>query len=419
MPYISKKNRVRVADLPRIISSNSNLHTAIKTSVQIYIFALMIAGYSKSLTNMAAYFGVTICSLSRMLIHPMLGEELEISLNRNVRKVLASYLNGHKDVTIEIIVDATMLTRASQKAENVSLYHSNGKKVWGHRITNVGLLLDRAYYIPIASIPHYTKRYARACGLNYLTEGMMVQRWLRKNMAGLMMALSSASIKAQDVTFLLDAGYDNAAIQKAIRAIGCHFLMMIKSTRSVGGCQVAKYFKKHKNLAWKNAFFKKTTNGKTKLRKYRIRTATRVKLARVGLVNVVCSEKTCGSRNKKTRRFLVTSRLEICGREVLNRYFGRWTIETWHKQIKQNYGFDDCAAHNFVSIENHLQLCLIAYLLHLEGLLCLPAKGVSIGDFLNYSVRKLSRTTLRLISGSSRFENEMKFYREELFTKSA
>jgi len=228
--------------------------------------------------------------------------------------------------------------------------------VWGHRITNVGLLLDGAFYIPLASISHHTRSYARSQGLPYQTEGMMVRLWLRNHIGGLVDLLKTASVMPEDITFLLDAGYDNAMIQNDIRKTGCHFLMMVKSTRSIGGQQVKKYFSKHRHLAWQSVYFNKTANGKKKRRKFRIRTAENVKLAHVGQVNVVCSEKAGGHRNSKTRRFLVTSKLGLSGREIIDQYSKRWAIETWHKKIKQNYGFNDCSACRFESVQNHLNL---------------------------------------------------------------
>lgn len=418
MKKLSTSSKLKASNLPSIIATKSPIADTVKTTMQIYVFALMIRGYSKSLTNIAIYFGASICSLSRMLSHALLGVELSIAINRKSRAIIASYCRQHERITVEIIIDATIIERSSRKAENVGLYHSNGKKVWGHRITNVGLLLDGEIFIPLAAIPHHTAKFARMSGLSYLTEGMMVRRWLRNHMEGLVDFLKKSSIQAEDITFLLDAGYDNAKIQKSIRQYGSHFTMMVKSTRSIQGCQILKFFKKHRCLAWVSVYFNKLTHGKTKRLKYRIRTAENVHLSGVGLVNSVCSEKSNGGRrDKKTRRYLVSSRLELSGRDILNQYSKRWAIETWHKEMKQNYGLCDCSVSSFCSFENHIKLCLMAYLYHLQELKSFPSKGTTIEQYLQYEVRRSARRTLTFIRGSEKIKNEIGMYEEYIFSK--
>lgn len=414
----STSRKVRASDLPSIIRSNSPMKKTVQKLVQTYVYALMISGYPKSLKNIAVLFGLGISSLSRMLSNPLLSKELDVTLNRKVRQIIASYFNGHQSVTAEIIIDATLIERSSRKAENVGLYHSNGKKTWGHRITNVGILLDGNTYIPLAAISHYTRRHAKSQGLAYLTEGMMVNLWLRNHMGSLIDLLGKGAIQPEDITFLLDAGYDNSKIQKDILETGCHFLMMIKNTRSVGGFQVKKFFARNRCLAWQSVYFNKDVNGKSKRRKYRIRTAEKVHLSKVGLVTAVCSEKAGGRRNKKkTRRYLITSRPELSGREIIQCYARRWTIETWHKKIKQSYGFNDCSTTKFQSVENHIALCMISYLSHLQNLKNLPSKNTTIQEYLQLSVRKQTRQTLRLIGGRDKLNNEIEEYRSEIFAK--
>lgn len=412
------KNKIKASELPLTIAKNSNVSNSVATQVQIYVFALMINGYQKTLTNIAKTFGIKTYSLSRMLSNPLLGKDLSLTINRKSRRIIAAYLNKHGKVSVEIIIDATHLERSSQKAENVGLYHSNGKKIHGHRITNVGMLLDGALYIPLAVLSHNTRPYAKFLGITYLTEGMMVNKWLREHIGGVIDMLKCASITPNDITFLLDAGYDKASIQKDIRNTGCHFIMMIKSNRLIDGIQVKKFFTKNRCIAWKDVYFnKEDANGKKRRRKFRIRTANNVYLGKVGKVTAVCSEKATRRSNKKTRRYLVASRPELNGREILESYSRRWKIETWHKDMKQNYGLNDCSASKYVSIENHVNLCLIAYLSHLQDFSTLPAKGTSFEEYLRYKTKKETRTTLRLINGGQQLKEEITENHDVIFAK--
>ncbi len=414
-------NRVKASHLPNIISASCPIRDRVHMAVKIYILALMIKGYKKTLTNIAITFGLSVCSLSRAISHHLLGAELDIFINRQSRKIIATYINRHGMCNdICIIIDSTTINRSGKNPENVGLYHSNGNKVWGHRVTNILLLLDGKYSVPLVCMPHYTRKTSRNLGIPYRTEGMMVRQWLRSYMPGLMGFLREQEILVQpdDITFLLDAGYDNAEIQRLIRNYGCHFVMMIKNTRKIQNLQVKLFFKKMRCLGWENVYLKRQVNKKTKRRKFRIAAAQRVYLSGVGYVNAVCSEKQCGGcSSKENRRYIISSRLSQDGRHILDQYSKRWKIETWHKEMKQNYGLEDCSASSFDAIENHIKLCLIAYFMHLSEAKNMPKKGVTIVDYLQYQVRSTSRRTLTLINGRKKMRQEIGLYSDVIFAK--
>lgn len=414
MPNIAKST-VRASELPKTLPKASPIGHSVEKATQLYVLALCIGGYHKSLVNISEYFGATVAGLSRLLSHALLGEQLDIKLNRETRLLIASVLRKGKTGSIEIIIDATVLERASRKAENASIYHSNGKKINGHRITNVGILLDGDVYIPLAFLAHKSRPYACKLRTPYLTEADMVNKWLRSHMQGFIDLMSKYSIEPKEINFLLDAGYDNFRIQNMILSFGCHFTMMVGCTRSLGGFQVKEYFKRFRNIKWQTVRLNKKVGTKNKRRKYRIRTAQNVYLKKVAEVTAVCSEKSC--RGKNTRRFLVSSIPGITGREILVCYARRWKIETWHKEMKQNYGFNDCSASSFTSIANHLRLCLLAYLLQLKEVKGLPRKGTKIGAYLQYSASKCTRTTLRLINGGKELESQLKSMENAVFDK--
>jgi hypothetical protein len=280
-------------------------------------------------------------------------------------------------------------------------------------------LLDGKLYVPIAVLIHRTRSFARALGLTYLTEGAMVCRWLRNNMEEVAKNLGKLSIKREDITFLLDAGYDNAKIQRDIRELGCHFTMMVKCSRKIQGMKINEYFRLNRCLSWRTIRIQRNTSNKKKRMKFRIRTAGQVHLHGVGEVVAICSEKAGRGRAKSTRRYLVTSRLAQDGRDVIVTYARRWAIETWHKKMKQEFGLGDCSASEFQSIENHIYLCLIAYVMQLLGLKSLPAKGTSIDRFREMQVRKKTRRTLSLAGGSEMLDDEISNIAQTIFKKAA
>jgi hypothetical protein len=418
MRYPNISFSFRASDIPKILG-NGRHRTRLEELVGIYVFALMLTGYSKTLTNMVAFFGGTISSWSRFLATAILGEELPIALNRQARRAIASYARRQRLASVELIIDATTIERSSRKAQNVGLYQSAGRKVYGHRITNIGLLLDGKLYIPIAVLIHHTRIYARYKGLSYLTEGAMVRRWLRNNMADVFAMLAPLGIHREEVTILMDAGYDNAKIQSDIRRLGCHFTMMIKRSRHIQGMRIDEYFRKHRCHGWQTVRLQKNASTKKKRRKFRIRTAGTVQLSRVGEVVAICSEKPGRGRATSTRRYLVSSRLDQSGRDMIAAYARRWSIETWHKKMKREFGLEDCSASKFRSIENHIYLCLIAYIMQLQALKSLPAAGTSLDQFLEMQVRKNTRRTMTRHGGSEQLDDEITAITETIFKMAA
>ena len=155
--------------------------------------------------------------------------------------------------------------------------------------------------------------------------------------------------------FLLDSGYDAKEIQRGIREIGAHFVSALKSNRSIQGKQVREYFWSNRRwLPWKSIRLHVGNGGKHSRRKYSIRTATGVNLKGVGPITVVFSK--AQSRARRPIKYLAASDPRMTGRQIVDWYSRRWSIELWHKEIKQNYGFGDCHSSRFSAVAGARQL---------------------------------------------------------------
>ena len=60
-------------------------------------------------------------------------------------------------------------------------------------------------------------------------------------------------------------------------------------------------------------------------------------------------------------KFLFTNNLNASAPEILLRYRSRWIIETAFRDLKQNLNFASCQARGLLLQENHLALCLLAF----------------------------------------------------------
>jgi hypothetical protein len=280
-------------------------------------------------------------------------------LCRSARRRLA---RARKSGRPAIIVDATILCRRGKGVENVGFCHSGSGIVKGHKFINFVFQSSDGKVIPLQSIAVYTAKYCADNGMAYETENDIVEKWI--------LSLPQLGYLAPDqiksAVFLLDSGYDAKPVQRAIAAIGSNFVMAIKSSRSVDGLQVSKLFRRAKRRL-KNISIRLAvgSGSNRKRRKFSVRTARGARLKGFGLANVVCSK--AESRRDKPSKFIAASDLQMGARDIVEWYARRWAIESWHRDMKQNFGFGDCRCSKFSAIEAHVSFCLAAYLLQKES----------------------------------------------------
>jgi hypothetical protein len=301
-------------------------------------------------------------AFSRLLNSSLRNELARQALNRAAKRRLKSIskrLDIFLDQKIIILVDATLIARKGN-VENKGNYHSGNSKIRGHKFINIGYLAPDLSLIPLATIPVLTTKYCRDKGIRKMTEADLVTEWILN-------FPDSGFFNKKDihnVLFIMDAGYDVKKICYAILKIQAHFVVALRSNRTISSQSVSKYFRCHRHLAWKAIRLRAGTGGKGSRRTYRIRLAKSVNLKGVGSVSIVCSE-TKRSR-KRTRKYLAASDSQLSDRAIVKLYRRRWSIELWHREIKQGWGYIDCRCSKFSAIETHINFCLLAYCLHQE-----------------------------------------------------
>lgn len=323
-----------------------------------YVFFLTLVMKRHDLRVASEVVGLHESRFSAMLNSPRTPELSRTLLNRSARRRLRQI----KPVAgrLVFIIDATINRRRGKQVENAGRYHSGSGLVRGHKFVNF-VVLDGSVVVPLASIPVLTKKYARENGYKYRTEAEIVVEWV----SSLRDQCSLTPEQLQSAIFLLDSGYDAKKIQHAIKDIGADFVMALKSSRIINGKRVKELFRRTRRwLAWESIRLKAGSGGKGSRRTYSVRTARETHMKGFGLVHVVCS-KAVGRKGKPTK-FLATSDLEMTSREIVQWYTKRWAIETWHREMKQNFGFIDCRAARFTAIESHVNFALTAYIAQRE-----------------------------------------------------
>lgn len=323
-----------------------------------YLFCLTLQMKKHTFRSAAKVSQLDESRFSAFLNSPEARKMTGLVLNRASRRRLAKVKKI--DGRLTFIIDSTIVGRRGKQVENAQRYHSGASFVNGHKFVNF-VVLTPSGVIPIASIPVYTQDYCKAEGINYRSEIDIVFCWLDE----LKNSELFSSSKIQGALFLMDSGFDVKVLQNKILELGADFLQALKCSRSVNGKQVREYFWTQRRwLPWTSIRLNIGTGKKTKRRKYSIRTATGANLKGVGPVTVVYSK--AKSRSKESTKYLATSALSLTGRQIVQWYARRWAIETWHREMKQNYGFIDCRCARFSAIEAHVNLCLAAFLIAKE-----------------------------------------------------
>jgi hypothetical protein len=387
-----------------------------------YLLFLMVATRKHSLEEAARFSGLHKSQFSKMLkAHSKVAVYTLESLSKKQAKQVATARQKLKELPwdIALIVDSTLQQRASLHPENAKTFNHGQGFVVGHQWTNIVLLLHDML-IPLRPIPYYSQRYCRDHKLEYRTEHDLVVAYLQK----LQLEEYIGSYDPRAVVVLTDSGYDNKKIQKAIAAKPWHFISALGKTRSVQAakchlptpkskqwCPIAMFFRHHRWLKWTT--IRLTTTG-TKRKRMAFRTRDTLGYVRyVGQVQLVCSE--ARKRPEGRRTYFACNDMRVTARQIILGYRLRWTIELFHKTVKQQLGFEDVATSGFDSVMSHVHWVYCAHILLSMSPPGVSASGKSLGDkqrqlqqlLANQEKRRILQQ-LTQIGGVQRYTNELR-----------
>jgi hypothetical protein len=382
----------------------------------------MVATRKHSLEEAARFSGLHKSQFSKMLkVHSKVAVSTLESLSKQQAKQVAKARHKLKELPwdMAIVVDSTLQQRASLHPENAKTFNHGQGFVVGHQWTNIVLLLNDIL-IPLRPIPFYSRRYCRDHKLEYRTEHDLVVDYLQK----LQLEDYIGSYDSRAVVVLMDSGYDNKKIQNAIAAKQWHFIIALGKTRSVKSakldrttpqskqwCHIATFFRNHRWLKWTT--IRITTNG-TKRKRMEFRTRDTIGYLRyVGQVQLVCSE--ARKRPEGRRKYFACNDMRVTARQIILGYRLRWTIELFHKTIKQPLGFEDVATSGFDSVMSHVHWVYCAHILLSMSPLGVAAGGKSLGDkqrqlqqLLANQEKRCVLQQLTQIGGVQRYTDELR-----------
>jgi hypothetical protein len=133
----------------------------------------------------------------------------------------------------------------------------------------------------------------------------------------------------------------------------------------------------------------------------------------VGQVQLVCSE--ARKRPEGRRTYFACNDMRVTARQIILGYRLRWTIELFHKTVKQQLGFEDVATSGFDSVMSHVHWVYCAHILLSMSPPGVSASGKSLGDkqrqlqqlLANQEKRRILQQ-LTQIGGVQRYTNELR-----------
>ncbi len=366
-----------IKNVKRWVSNHISISNRLVDISAYYLLFLISTTGKKSLEEAGRFSGLDKSQFSRFLKkHPDEAIFNLQNLSKKQAKQLAKALRYLADNAlpwkIAILIDSTIQHRSCRHTQNAQRFNHGQGFVIGHQWTNIILLINDTI-IPLAPIAFHTKKYCRTNNMEYKTEHESVVEYIKK----LDIKKLVGHHKSEEVVVIADSGYDNREIEKTICSKKWNFIIALSKSRSVksqqkylstkkskGWSQVAVWFKNQRRVKWKTVRFIVTNGRKRRRKDFRVRQIIG-HLRYVGKVRLICSE--FKKRPDGRRKYLACNDLKATARQIVLGYRIRWSIEIFHKEVKQYLGFEDAASTSFESIVSHVHWVYCAYILLTKG----------------------------------------------------
>ena len=285
-------------------------------------------------------------------------EELE---KRYLKKIKFIF----KNVPICLLIDDTLVERDGKKIEQTQKHfdHNNGKYINGHQFFT-GIL-----WTPFLQMPLFPKLYSK----DTTSKIDMAKNLVDK--------INDNGIKID--TILFDSWYSDKNFINQCKSQGSRVICAVKSNRNI--------FIGNSNKSLKISFINSRLINQ-KMDKYTVDKKDylvwekKARLNKVhGLKFIISKE--IDSGEVKTSIQLISTNPSDTAEEIISKYKIRWCIETFHRDIKQNLGFDKAFFRREKGIVSHSIFVVMAYAI-LSLFMYRSGKQMTIGECCEYLKNK-------------------------------
>jgi SRSO17 transposase len=255
-------------------------------------------------------------------------------LEEENRNHLAQVIKSEETV---LILDDTPCPRKGKRIEGIGYHHTIHGPVQG--LCAVTAILKTGSQCLSWAIRGY--RSKKSCTQELFKSKVELARQILEE---------SFSFFPRGLTVVMDVWYGCASVLNPIQQAGWTFLCAIKANRFLIA-NGKKFSARHLAKGPR----KYQTIRVSKKKRFRV-AKKRVYLPNVGPVLVFITKLKGGES-----RFFVTNNLDMTGPEMVRLYTGRFSIELFHKDIKQHLGFTEMFMRSWDGIQTHWILLAIAY----------------------------------------------------------
>lgn len=259
---------------------------------------------------------------------------LVAKLQEKIQAFCQIMMQGTQDALL--ILDDTLVPRDGRHIEGLGFHHSAHGLVKG--LCAVTALVKAGTWNFVFALRGYTPKKASEPG-----------HFKSKVSLALEILHEAFLLFPRGLTVVMDSWYACAPILNPIQEAGWIFLAALKQNRYVywNKVKIAVRLLAKRRLSYTMVRISK---------KKRFRIASQIVwLPQVGRVKLFIN------RQGRETRFFVTNKLDMTESEMVRIYLQRFTIEVFHKDIKQHLGFGEMFVRSWRGVQTHWTILAIAY----------------------------------------------------------
>jgi hypothetical protein len=370
-----KRTSTMISTLKNFLRPLKNM-TETTNTLEWYLTSLAASTAKHSLEHASDLSDIHGSQFSRLLSGSKLESELILSdLSKKGVKILSKIESDLTSVLeklpwkVYVIIDSTPQKRSASKAENVSRFNLGGGFWFGHRWTNVVLLIN-GHLIPLVPISYRSKNECKRLGLGHKTENELICEYLDR----VDISAFIPGVSPEEVGLLLDAGYDAKTVQNKILSKGWTLLAAIGSDRNIfiTHSNPSHYGNQESEIGVVDAFrrfnrrAKKITCRLPKLqgqKKRKTFTVNRIQGVLKGVRGYEMAILKSKTKRQNKVKYIACSKSDAPTWKIVQAFSLRFLIEQFHKEIKQYFGFEDVASQKFDSVISHVNFVYVVHIL--------------------------------------------------------
>lgn len=307
-------------------------------SLRVKYESFLISHHKKALTTEMSllYDGLSHDKITRFLMCNDMG-------NRELRMITK---NTTKKQTDGVLIIDDMLVEKPYMKENevVNWYWDHGKKRYMKGINVISCVYQSNTDFIIPQSAHVIRKISEEW--NKKKKKMVKKSLISKNEYAIEMIKKAIHNEVNFTYVLADSWYCSAGNMDVINTLGKKYIFEIKNNRRIsekGASRKKEQYKKLSELEF--------CENETKV----------LWLKGMETPVLVCLQKLKNENGNTIDRFLVSNDLDLSAALFEKLYQKRWTIEEYHKSLKQNLSIGQCQARNVKSQINHFYLCISAF----------------------------------------------------------